>query len=258
MKFLINIGLVLLFSSMVSAQRILIHSHNDYWRTQPFYLAYSQRVASIEVDIFATENAGELLVAHDKEELPGAPTIDDAYLQPLVNIFQQNAGRAWKDSDDLLILLVDIKSSYDPALYILIEKLKQYPEVFDPEVNPFSVRVVISGNRPSVNRFIYYPSMIQFDGDKTSYTPEQLEKISMISFNFRNFSRWNGRAPMPEEERERLLKVIADVHALGKPIRFWGAPDGPTAWEAFHTMGVDYINTDRPEECTIFFKNLKK
>ena len=29
-----------------------IHSHNDYWQLVPFYQAYSQRVSSIEADIY--------------------------------------------------------------------------------------------------------------------------------------------------------------------------------------------------------------
>ena len=253
----LTLTLFCLFPGAASAQRVLIHSHNDYRQIVPFYVSYSQRAASIEADIFSTDTPGELLVAHDPHELPEAPTLDEAYLQPLVKLFGENRGRAWKNSDDLLILLVDIKSPFNPALDILIDKLKKHPEVFDPAVNPHAVRVVISGNRPPAERFSQYPSLITFDGSHTSYTPEQLEKVSMISLNFRSFSRWNGRGSIPKEDRDRLTAVIVQAHALGKPIRFWGAPDGVTAWSALNSMGVDYINTDRPEECAIFFRNFE-
>ena len=46
---------------------ILIHSHNDYARCVPFYQAYAQHAASIEVDLFLRD--GQLLVGHDEEGL---------------------------------------------------------------------------------------------------------------------------------------------------------------------------------------------
>jgi alkaline phosphatase len=60
---------------------------------------------------------------------------------------------------------------------------------------------------------------------------------------------------MPKENVEKLLNVIADAHALGKPIRFWGTPDTVATWSTLHSIGVDYINTDQPEACKEFFRN---
>ncbi len=240
------------------AQNIKIHSHNDYRQRVPFYQAYSQQLSSIEADIFATDKPGELLVAHDKEELSFSPSIDDAYIQPLVQLYKQNKGKAWKDSDNLLILLVDLKTPADPTLDRLIAKLKEYPEVFDPEVNPYAVRVVISGKRPEAKEFIKYPSIISFDGSHLDYTPEQLKRISMISLNLQDYTYWNGKGAIKKDELERVKDVIDKVHKLGKPIRFWGTPDGVTAWNTFHTLGVDYINTDQPEACTAFFRDFHK
>lgn len=247
----VNIG-------VVSAQNVRIHSHNDYRQRVPFYQAYAQQLASIEADIFATDKDGELLVAHDRHELPEAPTIDEAYINPLVNLYKQNKGRAWKDSDQLLILLVDLKTPVDPTLARLIKKLQQYPHVFDPTVNPHAVRVVISGNRPDPDMFKSYPPVISFDGSKTDYTAVQLERISMISLNLRDYTQWNGKGMMISDEFEKVKAAIHAVHALDKPIRFWGTPDGVTAWNTFYHIGVDYINTDQPEACAAFFRDFHK
>lgn len=249
---------LLIYADIVSAQTVRIHSHNDYQHRVPFYQAYAQQLASIEADIYATQKEGELLVAHDRHELPEAPTIDDAYINPLVNLFKQNKGRAWKDSEQLLILLVDLKTPVDPTLARLINKLQQYPHVFDPAVNPYAVRVVISGNRPDPDMFKSYPSVISFDGSKTDYTAVQLERISIISLNLRDYTQWNGKGMMLSEEAEKVKAAIDAVHALGKPIRFWGTPDGVTAWNTFHNIGVDYINTDQPEACAAFFRDFHK
>ncbi len=256
--FILFFWIVFTLPGILSAQEVLIHSHNDYRQVAPFYQAYAQKVASIEADIYATDKPGELLVAHDYDELPVAPTLDESYLQPLVKLFQQNKGRLWKNSDTKLILLIDLKTPVNPTLGILVDKLKQYPEVFDPTVNPYAVRVVISGNRPDPDQFGQYPSVISFDGNKTTYTPSQLENIAMISLNFRDYSQWNGKGSIVKDEYDKVVKAIADVHALGKPIRFWGTPDGITAWNTFHNLGIDYINTDRPEACKAFFRNFEK
>lgn len=249
---------LLIYAGAISAQTVRIHSHNDYQHRVPFYQAYAQQLASIEADIYTTEKEGELLVAHDRHELPEAPTIDDAYINPLVNLYKQNKGRAWKDSDQLLILLVDLKTPVDPTLDLLVKKLQQYPHVFDPAVNPYAVRVVISGNRPDPDQYGAYPSIISFDGSKTDYTATQLERISMVSLNLRDYTRWNGKGMMLSDEAEKVKATIDAVHALGKPIRFWGTPDGVTAWNTFHNMGVDYINTDQPEACAAFFRDFHK
>ena len=236
----------------------LIHSHNDYRQSLPFYQAYAQRLSSIEADIYTTEKEGELLVAHDREELETAPTLDESYIEPIVSLYKLNNGRAWRGSDKYFVLLIDLKTPVNPTLDRLIKKLQKYPEVFDPAVNPYAVRVVISGNRPNEDTFNDFPSTISFDGSQTDYTPRQLERIFMISLNFRNYSRWNGEGNINEDELKKVKEAIAAAHALGKPIRFWGSPDTPNAWQIFHQLGIDYINTDQPEACAAFFRKLEK
>ena len=245
----------LLFVLHSYGQQQLIHSHNDYAQALPFYQAYAQQAASIEADIYTTDRADELLVAHNKEDLKEAPTLEEAYIDPIVSLYRLNKGRAWRGSDHYFVLLIDLKTPANPTLDILIRKLQRYPEVFDPAVNPYAVRVVISGNRPPAETFQNYPTIISFDGDKMDYTPRQLERVMMISLNFRLFSQWNGEGSIPVDELRKLNDLIATAHTLGKPIRFWGSPDGPTAWRTFHQMGIDYVNTDHPETCTAFFKN---
>ncbi|MDL2305493.1 alkaline phosphatase [Bacteroides sp. OttesenSCG-928-D19] len=258
MKQFIISALFLFFLQFISAQEVLLHSHNDYRQRVPFYQAYAQAFASIEADIFATDQEGELLVAHDAHELPEAPTLDESYIEPFVKLYRRNKGKAWKDSDKIPVLLIDLKTPVDPTLDRLIHKLQQHPEVFDPTINPLAVRVVISGNQPDPDRFGDYPTIISFDGNRTDYTPKQLERISMISLNLREYTRWNGKGIMLDKESEKVKEVIAKVHALNKPIRFWGTPDGVTAWNTFYTLGVDYINTDIPEACAAFFRDFHK
>lgn len=255
------LSLILLSSLSIqhtSAQeRILIHSHNDYRQRVPFYQAYAQQVYSIEVDLFA-KGKNQLLVGHDLEDLSDDATFDDIYLNPLVKLFKQNGGRPWKDSDYLLQLMIELKSPTEPTLSIVVDKLKAHPQVFNPEVNPNAVRIVITGNVPKAEDFEKYPPYISFDGQiDANYTPQQLKRVALISPPFHEYAKWNGKGTLKRDEVIRVQAVIDKAHSLGKPIRFWGTPNSITAWNTLHNMGVDIINTDKVEACADFFHNFE-
>lgn len=231
---------------------VLIHSHNDYAQRVPFYQAYAQQVSSIEADVFLHD--GQLLVGHDVEDLRADMTFEALYVEPIVTLFARNGGRAFRDSDQTLQLMVELKSETDPTLRAVAALLGRWPEVFDPEVNPAAVRVAVTGRVPAPEAFDRYPRSLGFDGVwDADYTPEQLERIALISTNFRDFSQWNGKGTIIPAEKERLEQVIDRAHEQGKPVRFWNAPEGTTVYYTFYDMGIDYINTDKPEVCAAFF-----
>lgn len=231
---------------------VLIHSHNDYAQRVPFYQAYAQQVSSIEADVFLHD--GQLLVGHDVEDLRADMTFEALYVEPIVTLFARNGGRAFRDSDQTLQLMVELKSETDPTLRAVAALLGRWPEVFDPEVNPAAVRVAVTGRVPAPEAFDRYSRFLGFDGAwDADYTPEQLERIALISTNFRDFSQWNGKGTIIPAEKERLEQVIDRAHEQGKPVRFWNAPEGTTVYYTFYDMGIDYINTDKPEVCAAFF-----
>ncbi len=249
--------LILSVSAVAQQQRVLVHSHNDYRQNVPFYLAYSQQVYSIEADLFATDG-GNLLIGHDLKDLTPDATFKDMYVLPLVKLFKENNGKAWKNSDNILQLMIELKSATEPTLSLVVNMLKEYPEVFDPAVNSFAVKVVITGNVPKAADFSKYPVFISFDGQiDTNYTSEQLKRIALISPPFFRYAQWNGKGTLIADQKEKVQAVIDKAHSMGKPIRFWGTPDGITAWNTLHNMGVDIINTDRVEKCTDFFRNFE-
>jgi alkaline phosphatase len=63
---------------------------------------------------------------------------------------------------------------------------------------------------------------------------------------------------MLAKEKDTLDAVIAAVHAMGKRIRFWNAPDTTNAWQQLMQLGVDYINTDHVEASANFMRQLPK
>ena len=114
-----------LCSSYSGKQTVLIHSHNDYQKNIPFYRAYSQQVHTIEADIYAAPASDGLLVAHDPHELDSALSLDEMYLEPLIFLFGQNEGRPWRGSEQVLTLMIDLKTPLHPTIDRLIAKLKK-------------------------------------------------------------------------------------------------------------------------------------
>lgn len=222
-----------------------VHSHNDYCQNLPFYTAYSARCASIEADIFAVD--GELYVAHERKEIDRKRTLRALYLDPIRRQMELNVGKAYPDGKSFQ-LLIDLKTGYAETMPILEKQLEEYLSCFDTEHNPSAVQIVITGNQPAPADFAKYASFIQFDGqpDKV-YTAEESKRVALLSAPFFIYSEWNGLGRMVEGEYDKVKTVIDQAHKEGKKIRFWGCPDTKTAWNTFMKMGVDYINTDRPE-----------
>ncbi len=222
------------------------HSHNDYYQERPFYSAYESYFASVEVDIWAVD--GQLFVAHDREEIEPGNTIENMYLLPINEVFRKNGGRAWSDIDGKLQLLVDLKTSYSPALDILVDKLSMYPELFDHDTNPHAVSIVISGDMPSPELFHLYPSFIWFDGRMgIEYDESQIERVKLFSDHYRTVSTWDGYGEIPDKDRENILGYVQKARDKGKKARLWAAPDHESAWKTLLELGVGYINTDYPE-----------
>jgi alkaline phosphatase len=257
-KKLTGVLIILCLAFLASAQYTSInaHSHNDYEQKTPFYLAYNARFGSIEADIWAIN--GELFVAHNKSAIVAAKTLDILYIQPIVDLFKKNGGKVSGDPSYSFQLMIDLKTEVVPTLSLLSEKLKKYPEVFDPEVNKNAVRIVITGNRPEPAKFKEYPAFISFDGNVNKrYNPEQLRRVALYSENLEIFTKWRATEAIPGKEEARLKQIIDSVHVINKKIRFWNSPDTQDAWKILMGLKVDFINTDHIPELSTFLKAIK-
>mgnify|MGYP002619978945 CR=1 FL=1 len=253
-RFLILAALLLPLSATAQKHPVMLHSHNDYERTAPFWEAYSQHCVSIEADVHLLD--GQLLVGHDVEDLRPERSLRLMYVDPIVSLFRQNGGRMWKGSDDRLQLMVELKSATEPELSEVIALLSGYPDVFCSENG---VKVVITGNTPDPADFASYPHWVSFDGELGEdlvirYTPDQLDRVALFSTNFRRFAKkWNGKGNFIQKDIVPLKAAIETAHEAGKPVRFWNAPEGTTVYFTFWKLGIDYINTDKPAVASLFF-----
>jgi len=137
----------------------------------------------------------------------------------------------------------------------LTEAVAPYRTYFDRAMNPQAIQLVITGNRPPLGSWVDYPLYIQFDGRPTEvYDDQTLKHVALISDNFYTYSRWNGEGDLSDKDRETLKRFIKRAHAQQKTIRFWATPDTPNAWKQLARIGVDWINTDRVDECAKVIK----
>lgn len=249
---------LLVFASVhLSAQsEILVHSHNDYSQMVPFYLAYGQMADSFEADVLWDEHTQKVLVAHEESQVKAENTLDELYILPIVEQFRKHGGKAWKNSDKSFFLVIDIKFDTENSIDAVLKSIEKYPDVFNPKINPFAPKIVFTGWIPEPEDFYHYPAIISFDGNlNLAYTEDELKRIAFFSDSFLNYSLWKGKGSIAHREKEKIIAAIDKAHNQGKKIRFWDAPDNVNTWEVFSMMGVDIINTDRPDRCCEFFRN---
>jgi len=229
------------------------HAHNDYEHPIPFLTAYYRHFGSIEADVY--ERNGQLLVAHNEEDIRPERTLEKLYLQPLQELVRKNGGTAFKNSKDTLQLMIDFKTIGIPTVKALIKTLENYPELTKTP----TIVITISGDQPAPALWDQYPSYIHFDGKREGqYTAAQLKRIPMYSVDVKLFTNWNGKGLIVKEEREKMQHWIDSVHNVGKKVRFWGTADNVNTWKTLMNMGVNYVGTDQLEDLAAFLTDRKK
>ncbi|MEB2782702.1 alkaline phosphatase [Algoriphagus sp. C2-6-M1] len=232
------------------AKQFQIHSHNDYLQTVPFWTAFSAGASSIEVDVILKD--GKLMAAHEAASIDPKRTIESLYLDPISEGLKNGL-----ISSINFHLLVDLKTEAYSTLEVLEESMTDYKDVLFSTDNPGGLTLIISGNRPKPGDYKNYPEWMLFDYQSKELTKDlPWSKIGMVSLSFRQFSVWNGKGRMVEDERQNVQDFIDLVHSFDKPVRFWGSPDSKSAWKAFHEMGEDYINTDHPIDAAEYLSKL--
>ncbi|GAA4146856.1 phosphatidylinositol-specific phospholipase C/glycerophosphodiester phosphodiesterase family protein [Phytohabitans flavus] len=228
------------------------HAHNDYEHERPLFDALSHGFTSVEADIYLVD--GELLVAHDPEDLVPGRTLQSLYLDPLARRIKANHGTVFRGSRQQLQLLVDIKNTGVATYTELDRVLRDYRRMLTTyshgKVHQDAVTIVISGDRPRdlmAGQTVRYAF---FDGRGTDLGGgASASFMPLISENWNNVFTWQGVGPMPAAERTLLRQAIATAHANGQRVRFWATPDLPgperdAVWRELVAADIDHINTD--------------
>lgn len=239
---------ILTFTTTVYAQTVKVHSHNDYEQKVPFWYALGAGVSSIEADVFLVNN--QLYVSHEEKDIQKSRTFENLYLEPINKALEMNV-----INQESLQILIDSKTDAKTTLDQIVKSIQKYPRITAQN----KVKFVISGNQPKPEEYTSYPDFIFFDYQKLeNLTTDQWKKVALVSLSFPQYSKWNGKGGLTEDDLPKVTEVIKKAKSFGKPFRFWAIPDGKTSWEFFAHNGIDFINTDHPKECVEYINSLEK
>ncbi|MFN3648677.1 MAG: phosphatidylinositol-specific phospholipase C/glycerophosphodiester phosphodiesterase family protein [Armatimonadota bacterium] len=222
------------------------HAHNDYLHARPLLDALEHGFCSVEADIHLVD--GELLVAHDRDQVRPERTLRALYLEPLRRRVRENGGRVYRGGPGFT-LLIDLKGEAEPTYAVLRPLLRDYAEMltrFRPdETREGAVTVILSGNRPRAALEAEPERWAALDGRLPDLgTGVSRHLVPLVSDNWRAHFTWHGEGPPPAAERARLRERVERAHREGRRIRFWATPDLPAAWKELDEAGVDLVNTD--------------
>lgn len=234
------------------------HAHNDYEHPRPLLDALDQGFCSVEADIYLVD--GKLLVAHDRNKVSPARTLQALYLDPLRERVKRNGGRVFPGVPEVT-LLIDVKSDAELTYAALRKVLEDYTGVLTSfqagSIKTNAITVILSGNRAQATlaaeasrRAAIDGRLVDLDGN------EPVSLIPLISDNWSKFFKWKGQGAFPEEEKKRVVALVEKAHRQGRRVRFWGIADTPEVWREFRQLGVDLINTDNLAGVAQFFATL--
>ena len=222
------------------------HAHNDYEHEHPLFDALEHGFCSVEADIFLVD--GQLLVAHDREKVSPARTLQALYLDPLRERARKNGGRVFPNGPDVT-LLIDVKSDAEETYAALRKVLEKYADVLTTfrgqSIETNAITVILSGNRPRTTLAAESMRYAALDGRLPDLdTNPPLALVPWISDDWTKHFTWRGKGPIPAEDRKTLGDLVERAHRQGRRVRLWGTADTPEVWRELRQAGVDLINTD--------------
>ena len=254
-----RLAAALLFPVCTSAQVASLehaHAHNDYRHARPLLDALDRGFASIEADVHLV--GGRLLVAHHRDSVDAARTLEALYLQPLREYVQQHGGRA-SSSTQPLILLIDVKSDSEATYVVLDSVLRRYADILTMfahgEIVPGPVVAVISGNRAIGAMRAARVRFAALDGriaDLAATPRTSRALMPLVSDSWDRSTKWKGDGPVPAGVRRDVRRVVDLAHQQGQKIRFWGTADNAAVWQVLRDARVDLIGADNLDALRAF------
>jgi len=237
-------------------------SHNDYWQKEPLFQALSMGFMYIEADIHMIR--GELYVSHKRPwRLRNAATLEQLYLDPLFQIFQQQ-GFFFADAKTPLTLMIDIKTEAEETYRVLMEKIKPYQKMLtrykeDQEI-PGAIRLMITGNRPTETMAQEKERWACIDG-----RPRDLGKgysvslMPLISEKYSTILGWTTTfGPKSTKNISKIKLFIESVKAENRMTRLWKIPENEQTWDWLTQEGIDLLNTDYLSRLSFYLNQRKE
>ncbi|BGP39324.1 hypothetical protein JCM10449v2_003262 [Rhodotorula kratochvilovae] len=249
-----------------------IHSHNDYTRPVPLLDALSVGAKSVEADIHLVD--GELYVGHNAVSRSSSRTLDELYLDPLLEILRlQNPASPFSnetaaltngiyeyDPSQTLQLMLDYKTNGTLLHPVVLSALSRFRNLdllttFDEDTSTLTVRpltIVCTGNcalshvlSQSPRRDVFLDAPLEDIAN-----PEYTRGVALLaSTSFKRMFGWMDAWDVGPEKSERIRALVEVARAKGIKTRFWETPSWPKfvrdeVWKGLLLAGVDWLNVD--------------
>ena len=224
------------------------HAHNDYQHDRPLAEALEHGFTSIEADIHLVD--GHLLVAHDRDKVDPARTLETLYLDPLRAVIRERNGSVYGTAYPVT-LLIDIKSD-SLATYVALDSvLRRYADILTIFADTLVIKgplvAVLSGERAIGMARRAHVRFAGLDGrltDLDSSRKYPARVMPLISDNWDQVTKWKGNGAPPATLKADLARIVRRAHAHGQRIRFWATPDTDAVWDVLRAAHVDLIGAD--------------
>lgn len=250
-----------LFGLTLSATQALAstdlgHSHNDYEQPRALEDALAYRLGSVEADIWL--RGGEFRIGHMPWDDKGS--LEALYLDPLQRLVDRQ-GSVYGDGRPFT-LWIDIKSPGSGVPAALRRVLDAYPMLTiysDDGVRPGPVSIALTGNERNKAEMVAPPfrRASRDDGEFSSADPMADLRWNWYAIKWSKVSGWKGQGTMPAADRARFRQLVRDIHAKGRRVRFYAAPETDSFWREAVEAGVDLINADQIAELARFLSALE-
>ncbi len=216
--------------------------------------------SNVEADVWLRD--GQILVAHDEEDLRPDRTLLNTYLQPLAELARGNDGCIFEPGAEF-VLLIDIKNEPEAIYAALKREIEPIREMLSEYqagkgVIKRGVTLMLSGDKPTAtvsgedHRFVFIDGRLP---DLDQHVDKEL--MPWISDNWEEHFDWRGEGPLQPPDARRLAGIVDRAHSLGCLVRFWSAPDSPTGWQTLLDFGADLLSTDRLCQLSTFLRDGK-
>ena len=225
------------------------YAHNDYQNDEPLTKALRLGFRGVEADYFLV--AGELLVAHDRDDVRPERTLRRLYLEPLRHIVA-DSGRVCRDGR-AFVLNIEAKEPGAAGFAALHDLLLEYRGMltrveYGREI-PGPVQVILVGWQPPLAELAALPvRCVAVQAYYRDLPPDHADipahLLRLVTVQYPQQFRWQGQGPVPVAFQDRLAELVAARDEVpGRLLRVFKVPARRAVYEALLQGGVDLIGT---------------
>ena len=222
------------------------HAHNDYEHARPLFDALDQGFESVEADVWL--DGTDIGVSHTGAPFKGS--LDGLYLQPLEERLAANHGSVYGDGKPFFLWL-DLKQGSAQLQDAIAARLaaRTWLTRFDDSgvVTPGAVTVLLTGDATAKTALTARAAPRPDARDSNDYSPkdpQQDGRWRSYAVNYYAWLTWNGVGEIPSDQRRQLRNLVNGVHATGRTLRIYSAPEQAAYWREAKAAGVDFIGAD--------------